>query len=434
MKLTLKVRSFCDQPATDTNERSFSTFPVIVGRSNSCDYVLSDVSRYISSNHAAFTLEDNKLIIQDTSANGVYLNGSNESIGRGGASVIANGDTISIGDYCINISLRDSRQQDPGDPFADFNDSADTPPNAEPYDPFRGADHDWTPASRDPFDLDADDAAAAKPGVGIQRESDWADWKRSTDEPASQANDDLDWLPGASSPTKPAHNPPPPRPSNRPVATPDRRQRAHQAAPQVQHSNVLGSFYRAAKLDERDFSSRSADDVMQQSGKLLNLAIEGMMMLLQSRSEMKNAMRSDVTLLSKTDNNPLKFSYSAEDALTKLLSDNNRGGYLESEQAMRQALEDLKIHQIAMLEGMKAAVKALLLEFDPETLASTLERTHPVAATIPITRDAKLWQMFRDQYGEIRDEAVNDFGEMFGREFRKAYEKRIQELGRKPDF
>lgn len=161
--------------------------------------------------------------------------------------------------------------------------------------------------------------------------------------------------------------------------------------------------------------------------------VDAMMVLLQSRAELKNAIRSDVTTLSRSGNNPLKFSVNSVDALTKLLA-NDTEGYLQADSAVQEAVDDLKLHQLAMLEGMKSAVRSLLVQFDPAMLARELEKTGGLTANIPITREAKLWELFCEQYDAIRDEAVNNFADLFGTEFRKAYEKRIMKMGRKPDF
>ncbi len=107
---------------------------------------------------------------------------------------------------------------------------------------------------------------------------------------------------------------------------------------------------------------------------------------------------------------------------------------MSADRAIQEAVDDLKLHQLAMLDGMKAAVKSMLLQFDPSKLAKSLEKSGGLSANIPITREAKLWEMFCEQYDAIREEAVSDFGELFGTEFRKAYEKRIRQLGRSPDF
>ena len=502
MRLTLTVRSYCDQAPADAQSRSFDTFPVIIGRSNSCHYSLQDASRYISSNHAVVVLDNNQLLIQDTSANGVYINGASEPVGRGSSTALNNGDSLAIGDYALSVAIDNHQVSSANavvdDPFAEFaNGPAAAPAAPAAYDPFRGAEPDWTPPSQasDPFgdDWDINDnvqaAPAAAPGSAGGGEEEWADWdvdaRPAT--PSQQApvprqsqpaaDDDFDWLPGTSSetvsipPSLPGSEQaqPPPRmnrpaspafpahaeyPPIEPPAGPARRApipqaprppaqpneyAQRQATPQANRGAGRGSeqaletLLRAATLREADFSRYSEADVLERTGQLLALTVDAMMVLLQSRAEIKNAIKSDVTTLSRSDNNPLKFSFSAADALTKLLAD-DVDGYMRADHAIKEAVDDLKLHQLAMLDGMKAAVKSMLLQFDPNKLAKNLEKSGGISANIPITREAKLWELFCEQYDAIRDEAVNDFGELFGAEFRKAYEKRIRQLGRNPDF
>jgi len=192
-------------------------------------------------------------------------------------------------------------------------------------------------------------------------------------------------------------------------------------------------MFRAASLRESDFAHLSDTEVLEQTGRLLTQMVNAMMVLLRSRTELKNAMRTDVTRLSSNNNNPLKFSVSTMDALTRLLVDDTQG-YLRADSAVQEAVDDLKVHQLAMLEGMKSAVGSMLLQFDPDRLAKKLEKKGGLTANIPITREAKLWELFCEQYDVIHEEAVNDFGELFDAEFRKAYEKHIRKLGRNPDF
>jgi len=139
-------------------------------------------------------------------------------------------------------------------------------------------------------------------------------------------------------------------------------------------------------------------------------------------------------MLAGRNNNPLKFSFGSQEALTKLLLSQKNPGYLPAEEAINQAVDDLKAHQVATLEAMRSAVKAMLAQFDPERLERKLEKKNRVAANIPIKREAKLWELFQERFEDIHDEAVSNFGEMFATEFRKAYESRIRELGRNPDF
>lgn len=445
MQLTLKVRSYCSQSPTEPQARTFDSFPIIIGRSTACNYILNDDSRYISSNHAVILSQNGKLLIQDTSANGVYLNGDSEPIGRGISVALNHEDTLAIGDYTLTATLQSPVQSNMAggvdDPFSNFASSskglstASTPPS---YDPFKGDEPDWTPASAnidDPF-ADGWDSiekpASAEERPTVSRDSDWSDWPTEGPEASnsntastrhntraqdafSPSNDDSGW-PSTSS-------------TNQPLPTSTHRTTNHSDA----SKDALDILLRAASLRESDFDKRDSTEVLDQTGKLLAQMTDAMMVLLQSRMELKNAIRTDVTTLSHSGNNPLKFSMSSADALTKLLA-NNADGYLQSDRAIQEAVEDLKLHQLAMLEGMKSAVKSLLLQFDPDTLANTLVKTGGISANIPIKREAKLWELFCKQYDTICEEAVNDFGDLFGQEFRRSYDKSISKLGRRSDF
>lgn len=502
MRVTLKVYSYCDHPPTDAQERSFDSFPIILGRSNACDYSLNDASRYISSNHAVILQEGEELVIQDTSANGVYVNGAVEPVGRGQTQVLKNENTLAIGDYTLVVNIESNSHSAPldavDDPFALFDSgqaSRSTGSEEKAYDPFRGDEPDWTPPSSHPPDSLIDDwdindtPVSGHSGKSRSNDDDWADWITDTGNASggdragdtAQPNhsspiatdDDFDWLPGTSSetvsipdpvpdPRKPSGNyrpaPRPPSGSAESSASPLRssaalagmRRSAQQGVapshPGARRSeSAMGSrqatrpatsldpFLRAASLRETDFAHLSDTEVLEQTGRLLAQMVDAMMVLLQSRTELKNAIRSDVTRLSRSDNNPLKFSASTAEALTRLLI-NETDGYQRADNAVQEAVDDLKMHQLAMLEGMKSAVKSLLLQFDPVKLAEILEREGGITANIPITREARLWELFCEQYETIHEEAINDFGELFGTEFRKAYEKRIRKLGRSPDF
>ncbi len=488
MRLTLRLQSYCGQPPDKPQEKTYEKFPMYIGRSPSCDFILNDISRYISSNHATVLVENEQLLIQDTSANGLYLNGSTESVGRGNVAVLGNGDSLTIGDYSLVASISASAHPSAeADPFGDFGLPDDSSPKPDPFDPFRGEEHDWTPESEKPHEAgfpNDDDWAIGKPEnlADTAEDSNWPDWfdddAGSSDSPRERSphpkpsDNDLDWLPGTSSETistpRPIDHPgsvpiaatPPPPANNRPFpaeavnrlsphqggyaqpqgqgmpAPQPQRPRAavYPAQPQQNSDVAINTLLRSAGLNPADFAAHDNEQLLKAAGQLLKQSMEGMIVLLHSRNELKNAIRTDLTRLARENNNPLKFTASAEDALAKMLAPNSQRGYLPADKAIDEAVDDLKAHQLAMLEGMKAAVRSMLIKFDPDKLEQMLEKANPIAANIPITREAKLWQLFQEKFGDIRDEAFKDFNELFGQEFRKAYEKRIAELGRKPDF
>jgi len=455
MQLALRVKSFCGRPPPTPHSLSFTSFPIVIGRSINCDFKLEDPSRYISSNHAVISFDDNKLRVQDCSSNGVFINNSSHPIGRFQSATVEHGQLISIGDYTLEILLDTAKES---------SNAPNKPASADPFDVFENTDvftneqskPSASPAQQnlDPFASDAwhkgigeanPEAPAVKPTPAARSAAAAQETvavnvtpnQRSAD-PWDEPNNNGDLADGSEPPLRPA----PDYGRKRAKAPPfgPKRNRPHEPIASASRSaNAsqppdLKAFLEGAGLDQQQIHLLYTSLDMRQAGSLLAQLTEGMMDMLQARAKIKHAIRSNMTSLAKTHNNPLKFSYSTEEALTKLLSKSSEPGYLPAKQAVKQAAEDLNLHQLAMLEGMKAAVASLVREFDPANLEEKLASESPISASIPGRKQAKLWESFEERYAVLRDEAVHDFDELFGREFRKAYERKIKELGRSPDF
>ena len=64
-------------------EQTFNSFPIIIGRSQSCHLVLPDEKKYVSSQHAELRESGGQISLLDTSSNGTFLNGSADRINKG---------------------------------------------------------------------------------------------------------------------------------------------------------------------------------------------------------------------------------------------------------------------------------------------------------------------------------------------------------------
>jgi FHA domain-containing protein len=80
------------------------------------------------------------------------------------------------------------------------------------------------------------------------------------------------------------------------------------------------------------------------------------------------------------------------------------------------------------MAGMRAALAGVLARFDPEPLESRLTNQNLLDSLVPMTRRAKLWDLFVELYGDIAREAEDDFHALFGREFVRAYEAQLSRL------
>ena len=169
--------------------------------------------------------------------------------------------------------------------------------------------------------------------------------------------------------------------------------------------------------------------LMRLLGRLLHEATRGTVDLLVARAALKREIRAEVTMIVTRENNPLKFSPSAEVALGHLLSPPSRG-FMEPDRAMRDAYDDLRAHQFGFLAGMRAALEGILKRFDPAGLEGKLTEKSFLASIIPAKRKARMWDAFTEMYGQISAEASDDFHELFGKEFLRAYNEHIDQLAK----
>jgi type VI secretion system FHA domain protein len=172
-------------------------------------------------------------------------------------------------------------------------------------------------------------------------------------------------------------------------------------------------------------------ELMQLVGQLLRESTRGAVELLVARAALKREMRAEMTMIVARENNPLKFSPSVEVALQHLLGTPSPG-FMAPAPAMRDAFDDLRAHQLGVMAGMKAALEGVLQRFDPQQLEGKLTRKSAINSLIPATRKARLWELFQELFGQISSEAQDDFDELFGRAFLRAYEAQLDRLHGEP--
>ncbi len=169
-------------------------------------------------------------------------------------------------------------------------------------------------------------------------------------------------------------------------------------------------------------------EFMRLMGQLLADATRGTVELLVARAALKREVRAEVTMIVARENNPLKFSPSAEVALNHLLSPPVRG-FMPADRAMRDAYDDLRAHQFGFLAGMRAALEGVLQRFDPAQLEAKLtQKKSMLGGLLPAGRKARMWDVFQELYQQISEEAADDFHELFGKAFLRAYEAHIEQL------
>jgi type VI secretion system protein len=359
-RLTLRIVSRqADQPGIQASCVPDGA-PFTIGRGTACSWILPDPERHVSKCHCVVEHDGRDWIVTDTSTNGLYINRRPEPLGPDRTAVLHEGDVLSLGTYEISVGC--THADHPAGPFG----------------------------TELPTDF-GQDLLSDVPAAGIGPEL--------PDGPAEPPWPD---------------SPPWPRTSPDPDAgIPGDRS--------GDRDESWEAFLAGAGLEElRTLAPQQRVAAMRIVGNAYRTAVRGLMQALQSRASVKAAFRIDQTTLRALDNNPLKFVPDADEALRSMILP-PRPGFKSGDEAMREAMDDIKAHEMAMMAAIQKAVADLLKEFDPEMLSRRLEHSGPLAALLPAARKAQYWEVYERHYQQIASELEEDALGAFGRAFGEAY-------------
>ena len=413
MSLCLTITSYHKITPGQCAEKSMEQGVMAIGRSLHNDWVLPDPERLVSSQHCVIQYKDGRYYLTDNSTNGVELVNAGIRLRRGNSEPLENGELIRIGDYEIQARIDFNVQAGDSQPFAaDAANSFEALMGAVANKPviapqFQGASSmDTLP---DLFDF-LSPSAVPPPTVADHVPSEQHDFRPPTpvavEKPVASASvipDDWDLFADAPAPVvAPVIQPPPV------VETP----------PQP---DLLQAFLRGAGLDQLRLDTADAAAQMENIGRSYRLMVEGLIDVLRARASLKGEFRMQQTMIQPAENNPLKFAPNADEALLLLLRHGNQA-FMAPDAAVRDSFNDLRAHQLAVMAGVEAAIKHLLTRFEPAQLEERMGKPGGLSSLFNGSRQAQYWQQFTELYSNISREAQDDFQDLFGREFSRAYE------------
>jgi type VI secretion system FHA domain protein len=201
------------------------------------------------------------------------------------------------------------------------------------------------------------------------------------------------------------------------------------AAPQRSMKDALRLFLEGAGMPQKELTAEESERVLKECGAILRASVEGLMMLLIARSEMRKEFEAEErTMVAARDNNPLKLMGDAQEAMDFIFDPAQRNeGFLQPLQAMTDAATDLRAHELALMAGMRAAMMGTLRRFDPQVLEKTFQKSGGVGFSLG-GRKAKMWELFVAHQQKLVQEGQDDFNKVFGQDFMAAYQSQLRRL------
>lgn len=372
--------------------RTFKQAGGIIGRAESCDWIIVDVDSHVSNKHAQITFSDGDFFLTDLSTNGTEILHSGQRLShllrKGETHLIEHGSRYRLGKFEIQARLvKDSAR------FVGGMDSGPIPDSFIPDDSFMALDLlDEVPHQAD-SDLGCFDELL--PTHAAQQASEQGvDYG-----PADRQNLLLPEL--VAEPL--------------PVATPEPVEPEHQSNDFWQRFGAaIGTDLSAMDQDHREALAVNAAVLLKQS-------IASLQQTLRTRSELKNELRLTLSMAQHTGTNPLKYAGDASEALNLLLQP-QRAGQLTADQAVARAFRDVQAHQVALLAASRMALRGALDHFSPRQLALRFERD----ARKPLFRTkAARWQAY-ERYHHALCQDDDWIERLLARDFAQAYEEQVR--------
>jgi type VI secretion system protein ImpI len=384
-----------------------------IGRDQHLDWTLPDPSRHISGKHCEIRFREGGYWVHDVSTNGTFVNGAPFRLN--GPHLLRNGDRLSIGQYIIAVEVEGGDlQPTPG------------------YDPL--------PEANDPWSVDEKIAAPEErrdylPRVARPAVSDFLDF--ATDMPSAtdgvepELSMEEDWVRGpAVPPSPPPGAPPAPTPrrpspiqdSAPPPAAPERTSDSAEPSSEDAAWSILLRIARAAGIPQHALNGRDASAVADEIGAVVGVTARNLAQLLASRSETKSVMRSaDRTMIQAVENNPLKFTPTAEEALAIMFGAPSRS-YLKGPAAVERGFADLKAHQVQTFGAIQAALDRFFEDFAPERIDKSTPADQGLSGLV-LSRKAKLWDAYVERWRTTAKRSDGRLGEAFMALLAESYDK-----------
>lgn len=415
-----------------------------IGRGQDNEWVIPDPERHLSKKHCRLVYGMGDWELHDLSANGTFLNRAGEPIGKGAAEKLRHGDRIKFGLYEIEViidedaeraapdhdrplaSLRQSdvAMREPLAPRSDFRplNDARLPQSGSMLDasnsPILPADFDPLAPNQEPF-------AGTQPDHSPALESAFR-----PPSPVAIIPDDWDVASPAASRPQAGRPPQPPRPAEdaAPVAAPPKQPApARQEHPPPMQAaldtSLAAAFLRGVGLSEANLTD--PEKTFERLGAATRATVNGLRQTLMARASIKDEFRIEQTMIRAAGNNPLKFSLDDDDALATLLGTGRRSG-MGPEQAIAEAFNDLRLHELATISAMQEAVRVLLAQFEPQAIERKV--TGSALQIHPAQKKAKAWEAFVLMHKNVTQALSDDFDSVFGKAFARAYEEAIDKL------
>ncbi|MTD26533.1 type VI secretion system-associated FHA domain protein TagH [Erwinia sorbitola] len=167
-------------------------------------------------------------------------------------------------------------------------------------------------------------------------------------------------------------------------------------------------------------NSQEASDFLEEAGKTLRAAIEGLLAIQHSQHGLRDKH------LRPIEDNPLRLNMDYGTTLSLLFAEQKSPVHLAAPAAVAESLHNLRLHHQANQQAIARALSTMLDAFSPDSLLSRFkqyqrsnQRQEPDAAWA--------WKMYQNYYQELASSRQQGFEKLFGEVYEQAYDQALRQ-------
>ena len=188
------------------------------------------------------------------------------------------------------------------------------------------------------------------------------------------------------------------------------------------NASSLKAFLQGAGMEKIIDLSDLTPEIMNELGKSFRAMIHGLRQIMIARATIKGEFRIEQTMIQAAGNNPLKFSSDDDDALMAMIGIGRRSGMPPS-QAITESLNDMSLHEFAVINAMQSAVLHMLTRMEPARF--TEDAGDRFFDFLPVNKAGRAFAFYADTHKNLTSALKDDFDSSFGKDFARSYEKAL---------
>jgi type VI secretion system protein ImpI len=192
-------------------------------------------------------------------------------------------------------------------------------------------------------------------------------------------------------------------------------------APAAGSTGDLAALLQSLGLNPRDLAAGEAELL----GRALRTAITGIVSALQVRAEMRSRFRLATSDGRRAEEAPLESSANVDDALHRFFRQRAQGAP-PLDAALGGALQDIKCHEFALLDALRAAFDRLIERFDPQLIQEQMDGMTSRATRSMLGGKSRHWEAYVELYEGIAADRENSFRKIYAPDFAAAYQKALE--------